>query len=742
MANKLEYNIFISSPGDVGLEREIARRVIERSNGRLGGRINIQAYLWEHEPMLASRGDFQQNIREPAEFDLVLCILWSRLGSRLHPGKHQRSDGSQYASGTEYEFESAMAAAKAKGNPDLLIYRRNGRPEVEIEPESLYQERLDQWRSLNGFCERWFKDPETGTFAAAFNQYNDLAAFERSFEETLKKLVEARLLAAGETHTTSSVRERWWSGSPYRGLLAFEMEHEPIFYGRTRAKDEVIGALRARAMEEKLPFVLIYGASGAGKSSLMRAGVMPLLIKPGVIEGVDLWRHFWVRPATASKEEDLCAVLTRSLAGALPEILGADRDIAVLSARVREQPENLATYVELGLEKAADQAKREQEWPRLPVMRLAMGLDQMEEIFTLTQKFGDEDRQKFFRAVAGLVKSGRVFAVATLRSDFYAKCEGIPALMELQQGRGSYRLGVPDPVELAQMISYPAEAAGVEFEEHPEKGRLEVRILREAEGEPGALPLIEFALEQLYKRGSSDGLLTHAEYEEIGGVHKAVARTAEEAFESLRDFEKESLGKVLRGLVSLSEEDGLVPVRQTALREELTQQAGAEALIDRFVESRLLVSDRQHDGRVTITLAHEKLLEVWPEVKRRLNADIDFYQMRQRLRRSMRQWKEQKETSDYLLAVGRPLAEGRELLKLHGSDLTADEPRYIGESITAAEAAEKRRKKIRQRVMAGLSLLTLFAILGGTAAIRARAAALILPFFLAGLGTLAAFVAA
>src|SRR5438045_1273780 len=96
------FRIFISSPGDVGRERELARRIIRRVEASFGRQVELNEYLWEHEPMRGT-ADFQGNIDDPAKFDIVVCILWSRLGSRLH-SQHQRPDGSRYKSGTEYEF--------------------------------------------------------------------------------------------------------------------------------------------------------------------------------------------------------------------------------------------------------------------------------------------------------------------------------------------------------------------------------------------------------------------------------------------------------------------------------------------------------------------------------------------------------------------------------------------------------------------------------------------------------------
>src|SRR6266478_6710740 len=102
----LNLRIFLSSPGDVGRERESCRKIINRVEASLGRAVTLNPYFWEHEPMRPSE-DFQSNIDDPGSFDIVICVLWSRLGTRLGT-RHRRADGSSYSSGTEYEFEQAI----------------------------------------------------------------------------------------------------------------------------------------------------------------------------------------------------------------------------------------------------------------------------------------------------------------------------------------------------------------------------------------------------------------------------------------------------------------------------------------------------------------------------------------------------------------------------------------------------------------------------------------------------------
>ena len=146
--------IFVSSPSDVIEERVVSRRVLERLAAVYGERVEIKPVFWEDEPLKAS-GSFQEQIPLPAECDVVLMILWSRLGTRL-PANMSRPDGSRYASGTEFEFENALEAYRARGVPDLLVYRKTVRPFTPLDSEQAVLERLRQKEALDVFLERWF----------------------------------------------------------------------------------------------------------------------------------------------------------------------------------------------------------------------------------------------------------------------------------------------------------------------------------------------------------------------------------------------------------------------------------------------------------------------------------------------------------------------------------------------------------------------------------------------------------
>ena len=292
-------SLFVSSPGDVAHERRVAREAIARLNAEFADRIVLDAYFWEYEPFDFSKS-FQEQIPNTATFDVVLCLLWSRLGSRL--GASQRlPDGSPANSGTEYEITHALTGQKERnGLPELHVWINQTIPSFQPEPPEVHDERIAQWRALKRFIEQWTKDSEDGSFVGSFTAYRTIADFQDLFEVKLRKIAERRVALAPGTLAPPAKRV-WTEGSPFRGLEPFDFKHAPIFFGRTAAVSGAIEALRKTQSDKDDPrsFLLVLGASGSGKSSLARAGILPVLSEPGVIEGVGLWRRAVMKPSDA-----------------------------------------------------------------------------------------------------------------------------------------------------------------------------------------------------------------------------------------------------------------------------------------------------------------------------------------------------------------------------------------------------------------------------------------------------------
>src|SRR4029077_13386679 len=298
---------------------------------------------------------YRGKIPNTAGFDLVICILWSRLGA-LPEATLRLPNGSAPASGTEYEITWALDHAnKNKGIPPLHVYRNCSKPTPPLEPTEEREAFGRQWDCLQEFFAHWERNSE-GDLAGASNNYRNLEEFEDLFREHFRDFLGSQVeLQVG--HEALSGKARRWKSCPFRGLNVFDFEHAPIFHGRTKAIGEVLEALEAQVRAQR-PFVLVVGASGSGKSSLVRAGVLPLLTQSGTIEGIGLWRWSVTRPGAGGDCLDAlaAALLEPSALPALEDLesLNAIRDLA---SELREHSDSVALRVRDALDHAAREWK-------------------------------------------------------------------------------------------------------------------------------------------------------------------------------------------------------------------------------------------------------------------------------------------------------------------------------------------------------------------------------------------------
>jgi Tfp pilus assembly protein PilF len=668
--------IFISSPGDVAEERLIARRVIGRLDSQVGDVLHLQPVFWENQPLLAT-ASFQEQLPNPSATDVVISILWSRLGTVL-PGHIRRADGSSYASGTEFEFEDAVEAFRRTGKPDIVVYRKTATPEWSADPDTA-AEQLKQQQLLQGFVAKWFMNPADGSLKAAFHSFASSADFEELLEAHLTRLV-ARHLPPGVRART--VSPTWHSGSPFRGLEVFDLEHAPVFFGRTAAVASVLLKLR-RQIERGRAFVLIVSMSGGGKSSLVRAGVLPLLLQPGVVGNATQWRHVIMRPAEG--QGDLTVALTQGLLqpAALPNLESGD--FSTLTQRV------LAALPE--------------------DCHLALVVDQLEEMFS-DEHIGPRKRAQFIDALAALARSGRVCVLATLRSDVYPRLAELPTLIELKEGDGQFDLLPPARREIGQIIRSPASAAGLRFEVREHTGeRLDETIRDAAAQNPGALPLLEFLLEELYKLRSSEDVLTFSAYEGLGRVEGALAQRAEQIVASVSPEAQAALPSVFGELVALGADDQTRVLRRHAPRGAFATPAAKE-LVDALIAARLLISSAEGQGEPVISLAHEALLEFWPRLAEWRDKNRENLHIHARLTAAVATWEQHGRSPDFLLARGKPIAEARALV--------ADGVR-LSEAESALVSASARRARRFQRIRAGaIASLVILTLLASAAAYLAH----------------------
>lgn len=693
--------VFVSSPGDVAEERFIAERVLKRIADEFAFFAEIVPILWEHEPLLAS-DTFQGQIYRPSKTDIVICILWSRLGTRLS-ATFKRADGTPYDSGTEFEFEDALEGYRVNGKPDLLVYRKQAEPTTGMKNIEAAEESLRQYRLLDEFIRRVFHGAD-GTLIAAFHPFDNSAEFEVRLEIHLRKLINERLQRLGvDLGALEPIsRPTWTAGSPFRGLEVFDFEHESVFFGRTKAVSDVLQQLKQQAANG-CAFVLVLGESGCGKSSLVRAGVLPLLVRPSVIEGIGLWRRAIFRPSerTGDLFDGLAAALLSSKA--LPEVASDGTTASEFAAQLRQNPLIAPLYVKGALSQAASHLVRNSTSKLQPEARLVLVIDQLEELFTT--ELADGQLAAFVAAIRALAESGKTWVIATLRSDFY-QSSGI--LGNLKTGKGQYHLQPPASFEVAQLIRRPALAAGLRFEEDLQTGHRLDDLLRDAaSANLNCLPLLEFTLEELYRlrRGA---LLTLQDYREMGGIEGALARRANEVFNSLSETTQAALPIAFRHLATTRGDGTDVVVRKTSPLAVFDE--AARALVDAFVAARLLIAKTVDDIPV-VELAHEALLTCWQPLVDWLRSDRELLGIRARIAASTVLWSQNARPRDLLLQPGKQLEEGLQL-RAARFQLSENEASFI----SASKSAANYRQRLRNTALVALSVLTVLAVIGGVAA--------------------------
>lgn len=468
------------------------------------------------------------------------------------------------------------------------------------------------------------------------------------------------------------LQQKTFDGScPYVGLDAFGEEDAARFFGRERLVAELVSRVRS------LSFLAVAGPSGSGKSSLVRAGLVPAL-KSDAIDGSRAWLYTSLTPGRSPLE---------ALGKALAQLAGNLQPLNDYRQNPETMPNGLLhDWVETLL---GDRAKR----------RLVLVIDQFEEIFTQLSEADAVLRTAFLQQIlqASSSTQSRLLVILTLRSDFVANCASYPGLNNLLN-QGFFQVGPMAPDELVSAIARPALDVGLPIE--PE---LVSQILADMRQEPGALPLMQFALKDLFEFEQAKGgvmALTLGGYLERGGLHRALARYADDAFSHLSEDEQKLAESIFRGLVMPGR--GTQDARRTALFDELTPASAdrsmVEKVIHRLADARLITTDDRpetpEDDR-TVTLAHERLLEAWPWLRRLVDENREAIVLQVEIEQDAVRWEDNQRDESYLY-TGARLATAQERLEEKKLSLSKAGAAFIAAAVEDKQAREQAEREARE----------------------------------------------
>jgi WD40 repeat protein/serine/threonine protein kinase/energy-coupling factor transporter ATP-binding protein EcfA2 len=480
--------------------------------------------------------------------------------------------------------------------------------------------------------------------------------------------------------------------NPYKGLQAFQEADAAEFFGRDVLTERLLDRLAEPV--ELNRFLAVIGPSGSGKSSVVKAGMIPAL-RRGELRNSERWFMAEMVPGPDPFRELAAALL--AVAAVPPEDL---------DARLRTDEGALADIVEQVLPPGAEYG-------------ILLTIDQFEEVFTLVED--EAARVHFLNLLLHAVteRDSRFRLIITLRADFYDRPLLYPGFGDLVRTRNEVVLPLT-PEDMREAIVGPAERVGISVETG-----LVAAMIAEIGEQPGALPLLQYALTELFDRRENN-VMTLDAYYASGGVRGALARRAEELYQECSPETQDAMRQVFLRMVEVGE--GQDDTRRRVTQVELMALAdNADVvmdLLDQLGKYRLLTFDHDPDTRVpVVSVAHEALIREWQRMRRWLDDSREDLLIQRRIAVSNYEWRRQEQDPSFL-ASGTRLDQFESLKNRATVALTPEELEYIDASImqrAAQEEEERRRaeheamleKRSRDRLRLLLAVMTVAAVIAG-----------------------------
>lgn len=454
--------------------------------------------------------------------------------------------------------------------------------------------------------------------------------------------------------------------NPYKGLRAFTVEDAGDFFGRGEPVERLAEALIRRT------FVVVTGASGCGKSSVVRAGLVPTLVSRG-------WHVLTMVPGAYPFESLRDAVSTTS------------------AAQVRWHSDDLDVLRTLQAVSADDQ-------------RVLLVVDQVEELLT---QAGTSARQRFLANLATVADdpAGRCAVLLTVRADFLDRALADPTIGE-HVADALVTIAPLGPAEVAEAAVGPAARVGASLE--PE---LVGELVADMADQPGALPLFEYALTELFDLHSG-GVLTAAQYRRLGGLRGALARRAETTLESLEPDEKTAAESAFLRLVTVVE-SGAATRRRVRRAELESIDASVPRVLDAFDRARLLTFDRHPiSSEPTVEIAHEALISEWPRLRAWVDSAQDDLRRRRMLNEAVQEWVDADRDDGFLISASR-LASYDDWPHTPAVQPTREEAEFLARSREERRARHREKRRATQRLRGLVVATTVIALIASGLAVLA-----------------------
>ncbi len=473
--------------------------------------------------------------------------------------------------------------------------------------------------------------------------------------------------------------------SPYLGLSSFQPEDADRFFGRTQLVDDLLARLRVKRM------LVVGGPSGSGKSSLVRAGLIPAAAA-GALGGSERWPIGLMTPG-ADPVGELAYQLSK-----------------LVNVATQQSAQHLS-----GPELAAE-ANRGRLLAETITSRSSgaiLVIDQFEELFT--QGPDRAGQQAFVEALAALVDpvDSKMRIVLAVRADFYGACASFPWLAD-KITENQVLVGPMTRAELREAVEEPARRASLVIE----AGVVDA-VLEEGGAEPGTLPLVSHALAETWRRRSGS-MMTLDGYRQAGGVSGAIAQTANALFDDRFDSaQRTAVRRLMLRLVNPGE--GTADTKRALRTADLDPSDEImNGVVELMTEARLLTVSQD-----TVEIAHEALIRTWPRLRQWIDESRDDLRMRQHIARAAVEWIEQDHDED-LLYRGTPLASALEWAETKPDVLEPSDQVFLDASreardkaLAEQDRAAARSRKVRTGAIAVLSVLTIVAAIAGLAAFNA-----------------------